>query len=420
MTPLLTLPLRREITRALPQRPFTVQFWDGRDVGATEPDAPIFEVKRPSALAHFLRSPDALGLFRAYVEGSLSVNDLDAAFLVVDDWNPPEISRGTQLRLFASAALAAARAGIPKRPSLELLLQGERHSMARDAAAIHYHYDVGNEFFALFLDESMTYSCAIFSHGATTLEEAQEAKLDLVATKLGLQEGQRVLDVGCGWGSFAIHAARNYGVEVLGITLSSAQAQLARERVATAGLSDRIEIREEDYRVLRDGPFDAIASIGMVEHVGNAQIDRYAATLRELVRPGGTILNHGIAVTDPADDPLDDDISMRYVFPDGEPLPYSRVQLAFERAGLDVEHVEGFQSDYADTLRAWHDRLDEHLEEAERLAGPERTRIWRLYLRAARHGFDVGYTKIYQARVRRPLARAEPGAARRGATRELA
>ncbi len=397
-----------------------MRFWDGGAVEATSADAPTFFVRAPSALSHFLRAPGTLGLGRAYVDGSLAVDDLDGAFIVVDEWEPPELSRGDQLRLGLGILAAALPGGLPRRPSLELILRGERHSLQRDAAAIRYHYDVGNEFFALFLDESMTYSCAIFSHGATTLEEAQEAKLDLVATKLGLQEGQRVLDVGCGWGSFAIHAARNYGVEVLGITLSSAQAQLARERVATAGLSDRIEIREEDYRVLRDGPFDAIASIGMVEHVGNAQIDRYAATLRELVRPGGTILNHGIAVTDPADDPLDDDISMRYVFPDGEPLPYSRVQLAFERAGLDVEHVEGFQSDYADTLRAWHDRLDEHLEEAERLAGPERTRIWRLYLRAARHGFDVGYTKIYQARVRRPLARAEPGAARRGATRELA
>ncbi len=415
----LTLPLRREIARALPERPFAVRFWDGGGVAATLPSAPTFDVTRPSALAHFLRSPDALGLFRAYVEGSLTVDDLDAAFLVVDDWDPPEIPLVTRVRLLASAVVAAAPAGIPKRPGLELLLDGERHSMARDAAAIRYHYDVGNAFFALFLDESMTYSCAVFSRGATTLEEAQTAKLDLVATKLGLREGQRVLDVGCGWGSFAIHAARHYGVEVVGITLSSAQAQLAREKVADAGLSDRIDIREEDYRVLRDGPFDAIASIGMVEHVGDAQIDRYAVTLHDLVRPGGTILNHGIAVTNPTDDPLDDDISMRYVFPDGEPLPYSRVQLAFERAGLHVEHVEGFQSDYADTLRHWHDRLDEHLPEAERLAGPERTRIWRLYLRAARHGFDVGYTKVYQALVRRPEARAAPGAARRGATRDL-
>ncbi len=415
----LTLPLRREIARALPERPFGVRFWDGGNVAATRPGSPTFEVKAPSALAHFLRCPDALGLFRAYVEGSLSVDELDDAFLVVDNWDPPELPLVSRLRLVASAALAALPAGIPRAPSLELRLDGERHSMARDADAIRYHYDVGNEFFSLFLDDSMTYSCAIFSRGAETLEEAQFAKLDLVATKLGLQEGQRVLDVGCGWGSFAIHAAEHYGVEVVGITLSSAQARLARERVAAAGLADRIEIREQDYRVLRDGPFDAIASIGMVEHVGNAQIDRYAATLGELVRPGGTILNHGIAVTDPTDDPLDDAISMRYVFPDGEPLPYSRVQLAFERAGLQVEHVEGFRSDYAETLRHWYERLDERLPEAERLAGPERTRIWRLYLRAARHGFDVGYTNVYQARVRRPQARVQPGAARRGATREL-
>jgi cyclopropane-fatty-acyl-phospholipid synthase len=416
----LTLPLRREIARALPERPFSVRFWDGGGVAATRPNSPTFDVRSPTALAHFLRAPDALGLFRAYVEGSLDVDELDDAFLVVDDWEPPEIGLATRLRLLATAALAAAPAGIPRPPGLELRLDGERHSIGRDAEAIRYHYDVGNEFFALFLDESMTYSCAVFSRGATTLEEAQRTKLDLVATKLDLREGQRVLDVGCGWGSFAIHAAEHYGVEAVGITLSSAQARLARERVADAGLSDRIEIREQDYRLIPDGPFDAISSIGMVEHVGNAQIDRYAATLGELVRPGGMILNHGIAVTDPTDNPLDDAISMRYVFPDGEPLPYSRIQLAFERAGLHVEHVEGFQADYAETLRHWHDRLDERLPEAERLAGPERTRIWRLYLRAARHGFDVGYTKVYQARVRRPEGRVQPGAARRGAARELA
>ncbi len=396
-----------------------MSFWDGSAVRATAADAPTFFVRRPSALAHFLMAPGTLGLGRAYVDGSLAVDDLDAAFAVVDTWEPPPMRGGDRVRLGAAIVAAAVPGGIPRRPGLELILRGERHSIERDAAAVRYHYDVGNEFFALFLDESMTYSCAVFSRGARTLQEAQLAKLDLVATKLDLKAGQRVLDVGCGWGSFAMHAARDYGVEVLGITLSSAQAQLARERVAGAGLSDRVEIREEDYRVLRDGPFDAIASIGMVEHVGDAQIDRYAATLGDLVRPGGAILNHGIAVTNPTDDPLDDDISMRYVFPDGEPLPYSRVQLAFERAGLQVEHVEGFQSDYADTLRHWHDRLDEHLSEAERLAGPERTRIWRLYLRAARHGFDVGYTKVYQALVRRPETRAQPGAARRGAIREL-
>jgi cyclopropane-fatty-acyl-phospholipid synthase len=415
-----SLPLRRSIVRALPERPFNLRFWDGGKVDATVNPAPTFFLERPSALAHCLRSPGALGLFRAYVEGSLTVDDLDAAFLIVDDWEPPPISVPDRVRLALGAASAALPGGLPRRPALELLLGGERHSLERDAAAVRYHYDVGNDFFALFLDASMTYSCAIFSRGASTLEEAQIAKLDLVARKLALAPKQRLLDVGCGWGSFAIHAATHYGVTVTAITLSGEQAALARERVATAGLSDRIEVRVADYRELAEEPFDAIASIGMVEHVGASQIDRYARSLAALLRPGGLLLNHGIAVTNPEDDPLDDDVTMRYVFPDGEPLPYSRVQLALERAGLRTEHVEGFQQDYADTLRHWHERLDTHLEEAERLAGAERLRVWRLYLRAARHGFDVGYTKVYQVLARRPASTSVPGPARRGAARTLA
>jgi cyclopropane-fatty-acyl-phospholipid synthase len=298
--------------------------------------------------------------------------------------------------------LAAVPAGIPRRPSSELLLPGERHSPERDAEAIRYHYDVGNEFFALFLDPSMTYSCALFSRGADTLEEAQRAKLDLIARKLELSAGQRVLDVGCGWGSFAIHAAREYGVSVVGITLSRSQAELARTLVADAGVADRVEIRIADYRELTGEPFDAIASIGMAEHVGRSQIDTYARSLFRVLKPGGVVLNHAISLMRPEEDPLADKFTMRYVFPDGEPLLLSRVQLAFERARFYTEHVEGFMTDYALTLRHWHDRLDEHLEEAERLAGIERLRVWRLYLRAARHGFDVGYTAVYQLKARKP------------------
>ncbi len=398
----LSAPLRRELARALPERPFHVSFWDGGYLRGTVAEAPTFNLTAPSALGHFLRSPGPLGLFRAYVEGSLVVDDIDQAFLVVDDWEPPAVAVSRRVRLALAAALAASPAGVPRRPALELMLGGRRHSIERDADAVRYHYDVGNDFFALFLDESMTYSCAVFSHGADTLEEAQRTKLDMVATKLELREGQRVLDVGCGWGSFAIHAARHYGARVTGITLSAPQAELARSRVAHAGLSDQVEIRVADYRQLADEPFDAIASIGMVEHVGASQIDRYARTLAEMLRPGGVLLNHGISLLRPDDDPLDDAVSMRYVFPDGEPLALSRVQLALERAGLHTEHVEGFQRDYAQTLRHWHDRLDEHLDEAEGLAGAARTRIWRLYLRAARHGFDVGYTAVYQTLTRRP------------------
>ncbi|HEY2201446.1 MAG TPA: cyclopropane-fatty-acyl-phospholipid synthase family protein [Solirubrobacteraceae bacterium] len=395
-------PLSRALRQIFPERPFHVRFWDGGVVQATSEGAPAFFVKRPSALSHFLRAPGTLGLGRAYVDGSLEVDDLDAAFIVVDEWKPPELSIKDRVRLGLGIAAAALPGGLPKRPSLELILHGERHSLARDAAAIRYHYDAGNEFFALFLDESMTYSCAIFSRGAETLEDAQRCKLDLVASKLALQPGMRLLDVGCGWGSFAIHAAKHYGVTVTGLTLSPSQAQLAREKVAGAGLSERVEIRVADYRELPGGSFDAIASIGMSEHVGESQIDRYAKSLFGLLRPGGVLLNHAIAALDPEYDSLEDEFSMRYVFPDGEALPFSRVQLALERAGFHTDHVEGFREDYARTLREWTKRLDEHLQRAEQLAGVQRTRIWRLYLRAARHGFDTSITAVYQARAHRP------------------
>jgi cyclopropane-fatty-acyl-phospholipid synthase len=395
-------PLGRQLERLLPSRPFHVSFWDGGAVAATAPDAPTFFVRRPSALAHFLRAPGTLGLGRAYVDGSLAVDDLDAAFAVVDSWEPPALRGGDRVRLGAAIVAAAVPGGIPRRPALELILDGELHTIERDAAAVRYHYDVGNDFFALFLDETMTYSCAIFSRGAETLEDAQHAKLDLVASKLDLESGMRLLDVGCGWGSFAIHAARNYGAKVTGVTISPAQAALAREKVADAGLSEDVEIRVADYRQLPDSSFDAIASIGMAEHVGERQIDLYAQSLFTLLRPGGLLLNHAIAALDPNDEPLEDLFSMRYVFPDGEPLPLSRVQLAMERAGFHSEHVEGFREDYSITLDHWARRLEERLEEARRIAGAERTRVWRLYLRAARRGFDTALTAVYQVRARRP------------------
>jgi cyclopropane-fatty-acyl-phospholipid synthase len=392
-----TAPLRREIESKIPERPFAVEFWDGTQLPASGGSGPTFYVRSPRAAAHALRAPGQLGLGRAYVSGEIEVDDIDAVIEVLDGWQPPALEGGDKARLLLGAVRAAGLTLPPKRPAAELRPSGRRHSKERDAEAVRHHYDVSNEFFSLFLDESMTYSCAVFSRGAETLEQAQEEKLEMVCRKLDLKEGERVLDVGCGWGSFALQAATRHGARIVGITLSPPQAERARQRAEEAGVGDRVEIRVMDYRDLAGERFDAISSIGMVEHVGEVQIDEYARTLAGLLEPGGRLLNHGIARlrhTDPKAGPF----SERYVFPDAEPLHLSRVLLALERAGFVTRHVEEFGADYAETLRHWARKLDENLDEATRLAGPERIRVWRLYLRMARRGFETGFLSIYQAR----------------------
>ncbi len=392
-----TAPLRREIEKRIPERPFTVEFWDGTQLPASSEDGPTFYVRSPRAAAHLLRAPGQLGLGRAYVSGDIEVDDIDAVIALLHSWKPPALQREDKTRLLLGAVRAAGITRPPRRPASELRPSGHRHTKERDARAVRHHYDVSNEFFSLFLDDSMTYSCAVFSRGAQSLEAAQEEKLEIVCRKLALQEGERVLDVGCGWGSFPLWAATRHGARVLGITLSPPQAEKARQRAAEAGVGDRVEIRVMDYRDLAGERFDAIASIGMVEHVGAEQIDVYARTLAGLLEPGGRLLNHGIARlrhTDPDAGPF----SERYVFPDADPLHLSRVLRALERAGFITRHVEEFGADYAETLRHWARRLDQNLDRAVQLAGPERVRVWRLYLRAARNGFESSFTSIYQAR----------------------
>ena len=390
-----TAQLRSLLTEALPDRPFKIELWDGTEVASTHGDGPVFSVRSPVALGHMLRAPGQLGLGRAYVAGALEVDDVDRVLELLDDYSPPPIDAKTKARLAAAAVKAGALSEVPRVPSVELRPQGRRHSIMRDKRAVTYHYDVGNEFFALFLDESMTYSCGIWSRGAKTLEQAQETKRELICTKLALKEGERVLDVGCGWGSFAVHAAERHGVHVTGITLSEPQAAGARKRAQEAGVADRVDIRVMDYRELAGERFDAIASIGMVEHVGASNIDAYAGTLARLLEPGGRLLNHGISrlrYGDPEAGPF----SERYVFPDAAPLHLSRIQAALEKTGFETRHVEGFRMDYAQTLREWLRRLDSNYEEALRIAGPERMRVWQVYLRAARRGFEINFTSVYQ------------------------
>ena len=388
--------LRRELAAALPQRPFAVRFWDGTEVPATDPEAPTFSFRSPEALAHVIRAPGELGLGRAYVLGLIESDDIEKSLGVVDTFEPPKLSPGQMARLGVAVIRACGLVRPPKAPASELRLKGERHSAARDRRAIAYHYDAGNAFFALFLDPSMTYSCAYFKGGAQTLEEAQQAKLGLVCTKLALTEGERVLDVGCGWGSFAIHAATHYGVSVLGVTLSEEQVKLGREKVQEAGVSDRVTLRLADYRELVGEQFDAISSIGMVEHVGEERIDLYMSTLHGLLRPGGRLLNHGIAKLMDFDTKDEGAFSERFVFPDGVPLPLSRIAQAMERTGLVVRHVEGLPEDYAQTLTYWIESYESRYDEAVRLAGEERARVWKLYLRAARAGFTTGWASVYQ------------------------
>jgi cyclopropane-fatty-acyl-phospholipid synthase len=395
-----TTPLRRELAVALPDRPFTIELWDGDVLPPTHDSGPTFRLRSPRALAHVLRAPGQLGLGRAYVSGDLEVDDVERALELLDHYSPPPIDARTKARLAAAALRAGAWRSLPRAPAAELRPRGRRHSRERDRRAVTHHYDVSNDFFRLLLGESMTYSCAIFSRGARTLEEAQRAKLELVCAKLDLRAGESVLDVGCGWGSFALHAAREHGVRVVGLTLSEPQAALARERAAAAGLGERVEIRVADYRDLGGERFDAVASIGMVEHVGSANIDLYARRLASVLAPGGRLLNHGIARLR-HDDPEAGPFSERFVFPDAAPLHVSRVIAALEKAAFEPLHVEGFRQDYARTLSEWGRNLDERAPEAEALAGVERLRVWRLYLRAARRGFETGFTSVYQVLVRR-------------------
>jgi cyclopropane-fatty-acyl-phospholipid synthase len=402
-----TQPLREELQRALPERPFAIRFWDGTTVPATAAangHAPTFTIHSPKALAHVLKAPGELGLGRAYAQGLIEADDLDGALLLVDRFEPPPLGPRQIARLAGALVRATGLTLPPGRPATELRLKGERHTPARDRRAVRHHYDAGNDFFKLFLDETMTYSCAYWrgSPPAQTLEEAQTAKRELVCTKLKLEPGERLLDVGCGWGSMAIHAAKEHGAQVLGITLSEPQVELARRSAQRAGVADRTEFRVADYRELNERDFDAISSIGMVEHVGEERIDLYARTLHGLLRPGGRLLNHGIAKLQDFDTRDEGPFSERFVFPDGVPLPLSRIIQALERTGLTTTHVEGLQEDYATTLTHWIERYESRYDEAVRLAGEERARVWKLYLHAARQGFTTGWASVYQVLAHRP------------------
>lgn len=393
--------LREELATALPHRPFTIAFWDGSELASTTGDGPTITARSPRAIAYLLSAPGELGLGRAYVSGELEVDDLDALTGLINTWDPPHLDRTAQAKLAIAAIRAAGLQLPPQPPAAEIRQQGRLHNLGRAQRSIEHHYDVSNEFYEQLLDDSMTYSCAYFDSPGDTLEQAQWNKREMICKKLALKPGHRLLDVGCGWGAFVVHAAKEHGVDAVGITLSPEQAKGARERAEREGVADQVEIRVMDYRELADEPYDAIASIGMVEHVGEAKIELYAQQLFAMLRPGGRLLNHGIARRRHPG-PIPGPFSERYVFPDAVPLHLSVVTHALEATDFSVLHVEGFPEQYVRTLNAWIENLDADLPNAIRIAGEERVRVWRLYLRAARNGFTSGFCSLFQVLAEKP------------------
>ncbi|MDR7274294.1 class I SAM-dependent methyltransferase [Catenuloplanes atrovinosus] len=386
--------------------PIRLRAWDGSETGPA--DAPALVIHDRRALRRLLWKPNQLGLARAWVAGEIDVDgDLYELLLRLATvvWNEDGGGdRPGALRLLREAASLGVLGPQPPPPPEEVRMPGRAHTRSRDRRAISHHYDVSNDFYRLILGPSMVYSCAYWRDDESTLDVAQRDKLDLICRKLGLRKGQRLLDVGCGWGSLAIHAAREYGVEVVGVTISREQADLARKRAAEAGLADRVEIRLQDYREVTDGPYDAIASVGMAEHVGPAVYAAYAAILFRLLRPGGRLLNHQIAArTDTtavdADDPS---FINRYVFPDGQLVPLGTTATLIEDAGFEIRDVEALRPHYALTLREWSRNLEAHWDEAVELAGLGRARVWRLYMAACALAFETDRIGVNQILAVRP------------------
>lgn len=365
------------------QLPLRVRLWDGHQLDLGPEPQVTLEVRDPQLLTRLAHpSLDLLG--SAYVEGAMDIQgSLEQAIQLAD--------------ALTAALLGDREAAPPVRPA---------HDKASDAADIHYHYDLSNDFYRLWLDRDMVYSCAYYETGAEDLDTAQQAKLRHLCRKLRLAPGERLLDVGCGWGGLARFAAREFGAEVYGITLSREQLRLARERVAEEGLQDRVQLEYLDYRDLpADGRFDKVVSVGMFEHVGHANLALYFQTLQRAVKPGGLVMNHGITARHTDGRPVGRGGGAfidRYVFPHGE-LPHLATAVArMSEAGLEVVDVESLRLHYARTLRFWSERLERRLDEARQLVPERALRIWRLYLAGCAYGFEREWINLHQILAVRP------------------
>ncbi|CAN5821675.1 class I SAM-dependent methyltransferase [soil metagenome] len=397
-------------------RDFKVRLWDGTVVGGENGARYTLVLEHPGAARRMFELPVELAIGEAHFFGDFDIEgDMVAALDIKERARAAVSSPAGVLRLL-SLRRALPRGERDADAHGPARLSGRRRSRERDREAIRYHYDVGNDFYALWLDARMVYTCAYYPTGDEALDEAQERKLDLVCRKLRLARGETLLDVGCGWGALAIHAARNYGVRAVGVTLSARQHELANRRIREAGLEGRVEVCHQDYRDMT-GTFDKVAAIGILEHIG-ADCDAFFRHVHERLAPGGLFLNHAIGAAPHADawrqhPPLrrlvhrhilgTGLIRERYVFPDGVLLPVSEANLSAERAGFEVRDVENLREHYARTLRSWVSRLEARRDEAVGLVGEAVYRVWRVYMAASAREFDLGTINLNQTLFVRPV-----------------
>ncbi|HSK58439.1 MAG TPA: cyclopropane-fatty-acyl-phospholipid synthase family protein [Actinomycetospora sp.] len=379
------------------EAPVAIRAYDGSASAPAGVDTvATIDVRSETALAYLAGSPNSLGLARAFVSGHLDVDgDIYEALTAISDLTVSDVPPSTLLKVAARLAPVRLRHRVAPPPE-EHRQSGRRHSKQRDSTAIEHHYDVSNRFYEMVLGPSMTYTCAVYPSEGTTLEEAQDTKHELVAQKLALEPGMRLLDVGCGWGQMAMHAAEQHGVQALGVTLSRDQALWAQKEVARRGLGDRVEIRHGDYRDVAEDGFDAVSSIGLTEHIGRRNVRSYFRFLHGKLRPGGRLLNHCITRPDHHHRAAADPFIDRYVFPDGELLPIGWLISQMNAAGFEIRHEENLREHYARTLADWSANLEANWDDCVAEAGEGRARVWRLYMPACQVGFDVNNIQLHQ------------------------
>jgi len=390
-----------------------VRMWDGTYWPDETPRPATLVLKHPGALRAMFMPGTEVGLGEAYLYDDFDIEgNVESVFVLAD-----ALSRATldwHRKLHVGSDLTRLPAGERRGPARRgpVRLSGRKHSVERDRQAVTYHYDVSNDFYALWLDKRMVYSCAYFHSSDDDLDTAQEQKLDILCRKLRLKPGQRLLDIGCGWGGLVMYAAQHYGVDATGITLSQPQADLANERIASAHLSDHCRVEVRDYRQLPADDsqnYDALVSVGMFEHVGEAKLPSYFAQAWQLLKPGGVFLNHGIACRATDTPQTGATFSNTYVFPDGELVPINITLHAAEESGFEVRDVESLREHYALTLRHWVRGLEAHHEQALQFVDEPTYRVWRLYMSGSAYGFSAGRLNVYQTLLAKPDQKGRSG-----------